>query len=217
MQGVDEAQSAGFRACRRCLPDGVAKDEAAVRLALTAIGAGEGHSLADLALRTGYSPAHLQRMFTRTTGLSPAVYARNLREERAREELSGGGRVVEAIYAAGYESPSRFYEAMEGKLGMAASAWRKGGAGVAIRWAIVPTSLGEMLVAATDKGVCRLSFAEGREELARRFPKAELVEGGAEFAELLERVARSKYRPIFTDPSMVGCVPHLRRSVELLI
>ena len=195
MRAADEAQAAGFRACRRCLPDGVAKDEAAVRLALTAIDAGEGYSLADLAARTGYSPAHLQRLFTRATGLSPAAYARSLREERAREELSGGGRVVEAIYAAGYESPSRFYEAMEGKLGMAASAWRKGGAGVVIRWAIVPTSLGAMLVAATDIGVCRLSFAEGREELARRFPNAELVEGGAEFAELLARVVAAVEQP----------------------
>jgi len=195
MHGPDEAQAAGFRACRRCLPDGVAKDAAAVRLALVAIRAGEGHSLADLAARTGYSPAHLQRVFTRSTGLSPAAYARELREEKAREALSAGASVTEAIYAAGYESPSRFYAGMEGKLGMAPSAWAKGGEGVVIRWAVVTTSLGEMLVAATEKGVCRLSFGEGREELARRFPRARLEQGGADFAALVERVLAAVEQP----------------------
>ena len=71
---------------------------------------------------------------------------------------------------------------------MAPSAWVKGGAGVTIRWAVVESSLGPMLVAASDKGVCRLSFGRGREELERLFPKAELVEGGADFAALLQRV-----------------------------
>lgn len=195
MRGPEEAQSAGFRPCLRCLPDGVAKDAAAVRLAIAAIRAGEGNSLAELALLTGFSPAHLQRVFTRATGLSPSAYARALREERAREALTNGGNVTEAIYAAGYESPSRFYQGLEGKLGMAPSAWARGGEGVVIRWAVVPTSLGEMLVAATDKGVCRLSFSEGREELARRFPKAELAQGGAEFADLLGRVVAAVEQP----------------------
>jgi AraC family transcriptional regulator of adaptative response/methylated-DNA-[protein]-cysteine methyltransferase len=77
---------------------------------------------------------------------------------------------------------------MEGKLGMAPSAWVKGGAGVTIRWAVVESSLGPMLVAATDKGVCRLSFGRGREELERLFPNAELVEGGEAFAGLVQQV-----------------------------
>ena len=195
MRSVEEAQSSGFRPCLRCLPDAVSRDAAAVRLAIAAIRAGDGHSLAELAVRTGYSPAHIQRVFTRSTGLSPSAYSRALREERAREALSAGESVTEAIYAAGYENPSRFYAGMEGKLGMAPSAWARGGEGAVIRWAIVPTSLGAMLVAATDKGVCRLSFAEGREELARRFPKAELVEGGSEFADLLARVVAAVEQP----------------------
>ena len=195
MGSVEEAQIAGFRPCLRCLPDAVTRDAAAVRLAIAAIRAGEGHGLADLAVRTGYSPAHLQRVFTRATGFSPSAYARSLREELAREALTNEESVTEAIYAAGYETPSRFYAGMEGKLGMAPSAWARGGQGVVIRWAIVPTSLGAMLVAATDKGVCRLSFAEGRDELARRFPKADLVEGGAEFDELLSRVVAAVEQP----------------------
>lgn len=184
-----EARAAGLRPCKRCLPDDVARDQAAVLAAIDEIKSSEGlPQLAELAQAVGYSPSHFQRVFTRATGLSPAAYARALREERAREALASNGRVTDAIYDAGFESPSRFYDSMEGKLGMAPSAWARGGAGVTIRWAIVESSLGPMLVAATDKGVCRLSFGRGREELERLFPKAELVEGGDEFASLLQRV-----------------------------
>ena len=184
-----EARAAGLRPCKRCRPDEVARDEAAVLAAIDEIKASEGRpQLAELAEAVGYSPTHFQRVFTRATGLSPAAYARALREERAREALSGGGSVTEAIYEAGYEAPSRFYDSMEGKLGMAPSAWVRGGADVTIRWAVVESSLGPMLVAATDKGVCRVSFGRGREELERLFPNAELAEGGADFAALLQRV-----------------------------
>jgi AraC family transcriptional regulator of adaptative response/methylated-DNA-[protein]-cysteine methyltransferase len=103
------------------------------------------------------------------------------------DALAGAGSVTEAIHAAGYGAPSRFY-AESDRLGMAPSAWRNGGAGVTIRWAQVATSLGPMLVAATDKGVCRLSFGEGEEALRARFPKADLVPGGGEFAALLDAV-----------------------------
>jgi AraC family transcriptional regulator of adaptative response/methylated-DNA-[protein]-cysteine methyltransferase len=191
-----EAREAGLRACKRCLPDDVARDEKAVLRAIEAIkGAEEPLQLAELAGGVGYSPSHFQRVFTRATGLSPASYARALKAERAREALSANGRVTEAIYDAGYESPSRFYEAMEGKLGMAPSAWARGGAGATIRWAVVPTSLGEMLIAASDKGVCRLSFDEGSEELSRRFPNAELAEGGREFERLVQRVVEAVEQP----------------------
>jgi AraC family transcriptional regulator of adaptative response/methylated-DNA-[protein]-cysteine methyltransferase len=184
-----EARAAGLRACKRCRPDEVARDEAAVLAAIDEIKASEGlPRLDELAAAVGYSPTHFQRVFTRATGLSPGAYARALREERAREALAGGGRVTDAIYDAGFESASRFYDSMQGRLGMAPSAWVKGGAGVTIRWAVVESSLGPMLVAATDKGVCRLSFGRGREELERLFPKAELLEGGADFAVLLQRV-----------------------------
>ena len=191
-----EARAAGLRPCKRCLPDDIARDEAAVLAAIDEIKAGEGSpTLDELAQLTGYSPTHFQRVFTRATGLSPAAYARALREERAREALSGGGRVTDAIYEAGFESASRFYDAMEGKLGMKPSAWARGGKGVTINWAVVKTTLGPMLVAATARGVCRLSFGEGREELAERFPNADLVEGGADFAALLRRVVDAVEHP----------------------
>src|SRR3546814_16266530 len=75
---------------------------------------------------TGYSPTHFQRVFTRHTGLSPAAYARALREERARQALSAGSRVTDAIYDAGFSGPSRFYDMLEGRMGMTASAWEIG-------------------------------------------------------------------------------------------
>ena len=190
------ARGAGLRPCLRCLPDDVARDEHAVLDAIALIKRAEAPpALGDLAECVGYSPSHFQRVFVRATGLSPAAYARALREERAREALSAGGGVTGAIYQAGFESPSRFYAALDGKLGMAPSAWARGGEGVTIRWAVVSTTLGPMLVAATDKGVCRLSFNEGREHLAARFPCAELVAGDDDFAALVEQVIAAVERP----------------------
>lgn len=191
-----DAETAGLRACLRCRPDAVARDEAAVEQAITVLRAAEGPVLLeDLAALTGYSPAHFQRLFKRAVGLSPAAYARALRMERAAEALSAGGRVTDAVYDAGFSAPSRFYAASEGRLGMAPSAWRNGGRGATIHWAVVPTSLGPMLVAATERGVCRLSFNETRDDLARRFPHAELVEGGETFAGLLADVVAAVEQP----------------------
>jgi len=197
----EQARAAGLRPCKRCRPDDMARDAAAVRAALDAIKAGEGASLSELATITGYSPAHFQRLFKRATGLSPAAYARALRQERARDALVGADRVSDALYDAGYEAPSRFYAAMEGRMGMSASAWKNGGRSVRIAFALVETSLGAMLVAATAKGVCRLSFNEGEAELRARFPEAELVAGDAGFAALLARVIAAVELP-GTDPDI---------------
>ncbi len=191
-----DARAAGLRACLRCSPDDVSRDERAVLSAIAAIqSAGQPLALAALAEETGYSPSHFQRVFTRHTGLSPAAYARALLAERAAQALSAEQSVTEAIYAAGYSAPSRFYEANQGRLGMTPSAWVNGGRGAAIHWAVVDTSLGQMLVAATSKGVCRLSFGEGREALETRFSEAELVEGGDEFEALLAKVVAAVETP----------------------
>lgn len=192
-----EARAAGLRPCKRCAPDTQSNEEAAVLAAIDEIrhAPDMAPTLDGLAQLTGYSPAHFQRLFKRATGLSPAAYARALRDERAREALSGAPRVTDAIYSAGYSAPSRFYAASKDRLGMAPSAWANGGRGVAIHWAVVATSLGEMLVAATGKGVCRLAFGEDHGALARRFPHAELVQGGAAFEALLEQVIASVEQP----------------------
>ncbi len=189
------ARAAGLRACQRCRPDDLARDETAILTVLAAIRDAETPpALSDLATAAGYSPAHLQRLFVRHTGLSPAAYARALRAERMADTLSSAHSVTEAIYDAGFSGPSRFYASAD-RLGMAPSAWIDGGRGATIRWAVVPTTFGPMLVAATDKGVCRLSFAEDRAALAARFPRATLVEGGAAFADLLSQVIAAVETP----------------------
>ncbi|WP_423142649.1 bifunctional transcriptional activator/DNA repair enzyme AdaA [Parablastomonas sp. CN1-191] len=191
-----EARAVGLRACKRCAPDEASREERAVLAAIAAIrDAGQPLALAALAGETGYSPTHFQRLFTRQTGLSPRGFARALMQERAAQALTGEDSVTEAIYAAGYSGPSRFYAANKDRLGMAPSAWARGGKEVRIHYAVVPTSYGPMLVAATDKGVCRLSFGEGREALESRFPQAELVEGGEAFAALLDTVVAAVEAP----------------------
>ena len=190
-----DAEAAGLHACKRCRPDAIARDEAAVRAVIDALRGGEQAPLRELAQLTGYSPAHLQRLFKRATGLSPAGYARALREERGRAELARGSDVTGAIYAAGYESPSRFYADMKGKLGMTASDWRNGGEGRTIHWARAETSLGPMLVAATERGVCYLSFDASEERLRAQFPKADLIDGGEDFRMLFEGVTAAVERP----------------------
>lgn len=191
-----EARAAGLRPCLRCSPDDVSRDERAVLSAIAAIkAAGQPLALAELAVEAGYSPTHFQRVFSRHTGLSPAAYARALMTSRAADALTSEGQVTEAIYAAGYSAPSRFYEATQGRLGMTPSAWVNGGKGAVIHWAVVDTSLGRMLVAATGKGVCRLSFDEGREALERRFPQADLIEGGEAFEGLLATVIAAVEAP----------------------
>lgn len=190
------AREAGLRPCKRCLPDDVARDEGAVLAAIAAIkDSEEPLALADLARRTGYSATHFQRLFARATGLSPAAYARALRAERGRQALAGADRVTDAIYDAGYSAPSRFYDEQAGRLGMTASVWKDGGRGVTIHWAVVPTTLGNMLVAATDQGVCRLAFGLTGDDLAAQFPNAALVEGGSEFAALLTDVVAAVESP----------------------
>lgn len=193
---ADEARAAGYRACLRCKPDEVGRDRIAVADAVAAIAASEeAIPLDQLARQVGYAPHHFHRLFKRATGVTPAEYGRALRAERAATALAGGASVTTAIYDAGYSGPSRFYADGAKRLGMTPSAWRRGGAGVTIRWAIVATSLGPLLIAATDKGLCRLAFEEGALELARRFPQAEIVSGGAALADLAERVVAAVETP----------------------
>lgn len=164
------------------------RDSAAVARALELIRYGGTSTLAELAAQCGYSPSHLQRIFKHAVGLTPAAYAKARKEERARELLRVSDTVTNAIFEAGYESSSRFYDAAKEKLGMTPSAWLKGGEGVTIHWSAVDTSLGPMLVAATRTGVCRVSFGESEGELRARFPAARLIEADDAFTELFARI-----------------------------
>ncbi|MET3825878.1 AraC family transcriptional regulator of adaptative response/methylated-DNA-[protein]-cysteine methyltransferase [Sphingomonas sp. PvP055] len=190
------ARAAGYRACLRCKPDEVGRDRIAVARAVALLEAAEDMlGLDELALQVGYAPHHFHRLFKRATGVTPAAYARALRARRAAIALTQEASVTAAIYDAGYSAPSRFYEDGAKRLGMSPSAWRRGGAGVTIRWTIADTSLGKMLVAATDKGLCRVSFDEDVAALRVRFPNAEIVEGGAALATLAAQVVASVESP----------------------
>lgn len=184
------ARAAGFRPCLRCRPDEVGRDRLAVQAAMDLIAAAETPpSLEHIAAHAGYAPHHFHRLFKRETGMTPAAWARSLRAERLKAALGEEGSVTDAIYEAGYNAPSRAYADAERHLGMTPSAWKDGGRGVTIRHAIVPTALGPMLVAATEKGLCRISFDEGEADLRGRFPKAEILPADARLDALAAQVA----------------------------
>ncbi|WP_233994159.1 bifunctional DNA-binding transcriptional regulator/O6-methylguanine-DNA methyltransferase Ada [Porphyrobacter sp. AAP60] len=190
-----DAVAAGLRPCKRCSPDAQSAEEACVLAAIAAIREGGAMTLEALADLTGYTPTHFQRLFKRSVGLSPAAFARALRDERVREALSGGLTVTKALSGAGYAGSKQFYAETKGRLGMAPSEWSKGGAGRVVHWAVLETSLGPMLVAATDKGVCCLAFGEGEAELRARFPRAELVAAGEDFRDLFAAVLAAVEQP----------------------
>jgi len=190
------AREAGYRACLRCLPDDVSREDAALGRAFALLArAQEAPSLDDLAAAAGYSPHHFHRLFKRATGITPAAYYRSLRARRAETALAETARITDAIYDAGYSGPARFYADAKSRLGMTPSAWRDGGRGETIRWATARTDLGTMLVAATDKGICRLSFDEDETALIRRFPKAVIAHGGDEMADLVRRTVGAVNAP----------------------
>jgi AraC family transcriptional regulator of adaptative response/methylated-DNA-[protein]-cysteine methyltransferase len=190
------ARQAELRPCRRCLPDEVSREAAALDKAFALLAAAEETpSLDALAAAAGYSPHHFHRIFKRATGITPAAYYRSLRARRTEAALRDNGRITDAIYDAGFSGPGRFYADVRGRLGMTPSAWRDGGRGETIRWATAKTKFGHMLVAATDKGICRLSFDEDEQALRARFPNAAIAPGGAAMADLLKRTAAAVEAP----------------------
>jgi AraC family transcriptional regulator of adaptative response/methylated-DNA-[protein]-cysteine methyltransferase len=193
----EEARAAGFRACLRCKPEEVGRDRAAVARAVEIIeGAEEPPALANLAQAVGYAPHHFQRLFKRDLGVSPAEYARGLRSQRAEAALKANGRVTDAIYDAGYAAPSGFYSDAKERLGMTPSAWRDGGRGETIRWTTFDSPLGTMLIAATAKGICRLTFDDSVESLQRLFPKATIVEDDGGLRDLVHGALAAIERPL---------------------
>ncbi|MFC3712673.1 bifunctional DNA-binding transcriptional regulator/O6-methylguanine-DNA methyltransferase Ada [Sphingoaurantiacus capsulatus] len=190
------AEAAGFRACKRCRPDGVAPAQAradAIAKACRLIEAAEElPDLDTLAAAAGMSRFHFHRSFKTVTGVTPKGYAAALRTERVQEALAAGSSVTAAIYDAGYNANSRFYADSASRLGMRPSAYRDGGRGMAIRFAVGDCSLGTVLVAATDKGVCSILLGDDPDTLVRdlqdRFGAAELVGGDADFEKTVAQV-----------------------------
>jgi AraC family transcriptional regulator of adaptative response/methylated-DNA-[protein]-cysteine methyltransferase len=191
-----DAERAGFRPCRRCRPDrpiAAGQTAAIVDCCRRLDARGDRPTLTELAARVGLSPGHFQRVFKRITGVTPAAYAAAARRARVREALAARGRTVtDAIYDAGFGSGGRFYEASGDLLGMTPTAYRAGGAFVTLRFAVGECSLGSVLVASSETGVCAILLGDDPDALLRdledRFPRATLVGGDAAFERTVGRV-----------------------------
>jgi AraC family transcriptional regulator of adaptative response/methylated-DNA-[protein]-cysteine methyltransferase len=152
-------------------------DDALARVRAAIDDGGAATDLASLATLAGLSPTHLQRAFRRRFGVSPAEYARARRFDQLRDALRDGASVTDAVYAAGFGSGSRVYEASDRQLGMTPASYRAGGAGAAIRYTTTDTPLGRLLVATTARGICAVTLGADDDtlhaRLAAEFPLAE--------------------------------------------
>lgn len=192
-----DAEAAGFRPCLRCNPRGQSAAQANAALVAEAcrlIEAAETTPLLDdLAARIGVSPHHFHRQFKAITGLTPREWGAAHRARKLRAGLQAGqGSVTAAIYDAGFNSNSRFYETANELLGMSATTYRQGGRDVVIRFALGQCALGAILVAESDKGICAIALGDTPEpllhDLQDRFPKARLIGGDAAFEQRVARI-----------------------------
>lgn len=193
-----EAERAGFRACKRCKPKDPPLQEAhaatIAKICRHIEQAQDAPSLDTLARLAQMSIYHFHRLFKAATGVTPKAYAVAHRAKRLRNELRHGGKITEAIYGAGYNAGSRFYEKADALLGMTPKSYRAGGADTAIRYATAPCSLGTVLVAASVRGVCALWLGDEAaaltQELHDVFPKARLAAGDRQFGLWVARAVR---------------------------
>ena len=200
---ADDAEAAGFRACKRCRPrDGSPADRhlAAIDRACALIRNSDClPSLAELAAAAAMSPYHFHRVFKQITGATPREWGKAHRLGRFAARLDAGEGIAEAAYGAGFGASSRAYEAAPNGLGMTPGARRKGGEGETIRFTTLATWLGWALVAATERGICMTALGDDRAgleaDLRRRFPAAQLGPADAALSGWAERVVRFITRP----------------------
>jgi AraC family transcriptional regulator of adaptative response/methylated-DNA-[protein]-cysteine methyltransferase len=191
-----QAEAAGFRPCLRCKPDQPPLSERQAQLVADACrlidAQDELPDLDAVARAVGMSRFHFQRVFKMHAGVTPKAYAAARRAARVRDALAQEGSVTAALYAAGFNSSSRFYAGSEAMLGMAPARFKAGGAGEAIRFAVGACSLGAILVAATERGICAVLMGDDPEPLVRdlqdRFPKAQLIGADAGFEATVAQV-----------------------------
>jgi AraC family transcriptional regulator of adaptative response/methylated-DNA-[protein]-cysteine methyltransferase len=192
--GPAAAEAAGFRACKRCRPaSGVDARVRQIADACRRIDASSAMpDLDQIAAAVGMSRSHFQRSFKALVGLTPRAYAASSREERVRALLRRGASVTEAMYASGFNSNGRFYADATGALGMTPRRFRAGGEGTTVRFAVGQSSLGAILVAASDVGICAILLGDDPDTLVRdledRFPHAKLVGADRAFDDWVARV-----------------------------
>ncbi|MGO4175742.1 bifunctional DNA-binding transcriptional regulator/O6-methylguanine-DNA methyltransferase Ada [Bosea sp. TAF32] len=193
---LESARATGFRACKRCNPDGLSSEAENATLVARACRiieeSEEEPSLETLSEAVGRSPSYFHRIFKATTGLTPKDYAAADRARKVRDGLCAGSSVTEAIYDTGFNSSGRFYEKSTGMLGMTPTQFRAGGANEEIKFAIGQTSLGAILVASSKKGVASILLGDNPDDLLRdlqdRFPKASLIGADRAYEALISRV-----------------------------
>jgi len=165
----DHAEKAGYRACLRCRPKS-ASGSGATETVKAMCRYIEQHldeplTLARLSSEFHHSPFHLQRTFKRVLGITPRAYADSCRMNQLKDNLRAGHSVTRSMYDAGYSSSSRLYERTSSQLGMTPDKYRRGAIAAAIRYTFADSPLGRMLIAATDKGICAIQFANSDDEL----------------------------------------------------
>jgi AraC family transcriptional regulator of adaptative response/methylated-DNA-[protein]-cysteine methyltransferase len=199
----DDAQRAGYRACRRCVPTAAPGESPAARAIVRACRlieeSGAMPGLDQLARAAGLSPTHFHRVFKRTVGVTPRGYAEFVRTKRLHDTLKGEQTVFESIAAAGFGSIGRAYAGAGATLGMSPAQYKAGAPGLVVRYAVAHCSLGWLLVAATERGVCAIEFGDSadalREHVAEYFPGAERRDDEAAFASLVAAVVALVERP----------------------
>lgn len=186
-----DAQTAGYRPCRRCQPDRAAPAEpnlALVQSICAYLAEAREHTptLAELGDRFGLSPYHLQRTFKRIVGVTPRQYAAEQRLARFKSELKGGARVTDALYNAGFQSSSAAYGDAAGQMGMTPAQYRHNGDAAHIMYTVAPCRLGWLLVAATARGICTVRLGDTEAELVQtlvaEFAAADLQREEAEMS-----------------------------------
>jgi AraC family transcriptional regulator of adaptative response/methylated-DNA-[protein]-cysteine methyltransferase len=190
------AKATGFRACRRCNPDGLSSDAENAAILLKACRlldeADETPSLAELAAAVDLSPYYFHRLFKKTIGITPKAYAAERRAIRLRDGLGKAPTVTAAFYEAGFASSGRFYEISTRMLGMPPGRYRAGGAKEVLTFAVAQCSLGAILVASSAKGVAAILLGADPSALVRelqdRFPKADFVGGDPGYEALVAKV-----------------------------
>lgn len=205
-----DAEKTGLRACRRCHPTGLGpaelRSELVARACRVIDEAPEPPTLDELARALAVSRFHLHRLFKAETGITPKAYAAARRAERLRGGLGAGVSITAAAYDAGFGSSSRLHDATPGRLGMTATEYREGGPDMTIRFAVAGSSLGAVLVAATDRGICAIELGDDPDQLVRsfqdRFHAAELVGDDVDFHDLVAKVVG-----LVEDPSSAPSLP----------
>jgi AraC family transcriptional regulator of adaptative response/methylated-DNA-[protein]-cysteine methyltransferase len=195
----EAAERAGFRACKRCKPEAAAASDPNGHLVKKICRYIDMHpdepvTLEALSRALGMSPFYLQRTFKAVTGITPRAYADSRRLDSLKAGLREGHSVTRSLYDAGYGSSSRLYERASAQLGMTPSRYRKHGAGVTIHYAIAASPIGQMLLAATERGICSIQFGDStanlERELRAEYPQAEITRSDRKLRDQVKAVRK---------------------------